>query len=268
MDGKLFWAAPSNGTNMATAIKWCSVSNCAGTTATLLTSPGQAENPVCDSTNDELVWADSTSPFAGSVDSVVSIYRVATNGSNMRTMTSFYELESNDRYMGIGFPNGRSDRYFFARQTVTPAKSSLFYVSTNSMGVSPIQIAAGTPGQNGLNPGTTGWANDTLYVWNDSSGFNQISYEVALPNGVTGLPPVFYPGYILDGVIDNQSLYGAFTTLPADAIGVCSLSNCANPSILFRGQQNSHAFTQDSTAIYWSTVSSTGIGFTVWKGEK
>src|SRR5439155_156319 len=58
MDGKLYWAALSTGTNLPTPIKWCSLANCTATTATLLTSPGQAENPVCDTTTDELVWLD------------------------------------------------------------------------------------------------------------------------------------------------------------------------------------------------------------------
>ena len=268
MDGKLFWAAINTATNTPTHIQWCAVSNCAATTATLVTSPGQAENPVCDTTTGELVWVDSTYAFAGSSDSVLNIYRMATDGTNMRNLTSFYELDGDDYFSEIGFPNGRTDRYFFTRQTFTPAKATLFYVPTSSTGVSPVQIATGMPGQNGLNPGRRSWANDALYIWNDDSSLSQISYDLPLPNGVAGAAPVFYSGYLLDGIMDADRFYGAFTTLPVDALGMCPLSNCTNPSTLFRGQQNAHAFTQDSTAIYWTTRLATGDGFTVWKGAK
>ena len=266
MDGRFFWAAVSTGTNMPTPIKWCAVSNCAATTATLLTSPGQAENPVCDTAADELVWADTTSPASGFADTIETIYRVAPNGSNMRTMTSFYQIATGDYYNGIGFLNGSPDRYFFIRETYSPSKYSLFYIGTNSAGVSPVQIATGTPGQGGFNPGPNAWANDTVFVWDD--GGAQLSYHLPLPSGITGAAAIFYQGRISNGIMDNQNLYGAFTTLPTDAIGTCALSNCTNPSAIFRGQENAYAFTQDSTAIYWSTNSATGDGFTVWKGAK
>ena len=68
--------------------------------------------------------------------------------------------------------------------------------------------------------------------------------------------------------MDNQNFYGTFTTLPNDAVGICPTSNCTDPAILFRGQQYANAFTQDSTAIYWTVPSSTGAGFSVWKGAK
>jgi hypothetical protein len=252
---------------MPTPIKSCAVSNCAATTATLLTSPGQAENPVCDTATDELVWADTMYPPSGAADTIETIYRVAPNGSNMRTMTSFYQIGSSDYYNGIGFLNGLPNRYFFIREIHSPLEDSLFYVATNSAGVSPVQIATGMPGQGGFNPGRYAWANDTVYVWNDDGGA-QISFDVPLPNGITGAAATFYQGRIIDGIMDSQTFYGELTTLPADAIGTCPLSNCTNPSILFRGQENAHAFTQDSTAIYWSTNSATGDGFTVWKGAK
>jgi hypothetical protein len=268
MDGKLFWVAPSNGTNLPSPIMWCSVTNCAATTATLLTSPGQAENPVCDTTTDELVWDDFTTPYAGATDSVVTIYRVATNGTNRRTMASFYELSGANEYVAPGFVNGRADRFFFAQQTFTPLTETLFYVLTNSAGVSPVSIASGASGQSGINLGEKGFANDTLFVWPDDSGFSQISYDLPLPNGVTGAPPVFYQGYDVDGIMDDQNFYGTFTTLPGDAVGICPVSNCTSPAILFRGQQSANGFTQDSTAIYWTTPPTTGSGFTVWKGAK
>ena len=178
-------------------------------------------------------------------------------------MTSFYQLESSDHYDGIGFLNGSPDRYFFVRETNSPSKNSLFYIWTNSAGVSPVQIGAGTPGQGGFNPGRYAWTNDAVYVWDDD-----VSYDLPLPNGTAEAAPTFSQGRIVDGIMDSQNLYGGLTTLPTDAIGTCPLSNCANPSILFRGQENAHAFTQDSTAIYWSTNSATGDGFTVWKGAK
>ena len=266
MDGKLFWAAPSTGSNMPSPIMWCSVANCTATTATLLISPGQAENPVCDTTTDELVWDDFTYPYAGATVSVLTIYRVATNGTNRRTMTSFYPLEGADTAVIPGFVNGRADRFFFDRATFTPSTETVFYVLTNSAGVSPVSIASGTAVQ--INLGQRGFANDTLFVWSANIGSSQISYNLPLPNGVTGTPPVFYQGYVVDGIMDDQNLYGTFTTLPGDAIGICPISNCTSPAVLFRGQQYANGFTQDSTAIYWTTPSATGGGFTVWKGAK
>ena len=64
MGGNLFWAAAATGRNLPTPIQWCAVSNCAATTATLLTSPGQAENPICDTTTGELVWQIPPRPRA------------------------------------------------------------------------------------------------------------------------------------------------------------------------------------------------------------
>jgi hypothetical protein len=186
----------------------------------------------------------------------------------MRTLTAFYELASADEYEGIGFLNGRADRYFFTRETLTPLHITLFYVATNVSGVSPVQIADGTPGPNGFNPGSRAWANDSLFVWDDAYGGQNITNDLPLPNGVTGAAPIFYEGYITQGIMDAQNIYGAFTTLPVDAIGTCPLSNCANPSLLFRGQQSAGTFTQDATAVYWTTPAAVGGGFTVWKGAK
>jgi hypothetical protein len=272
MDGKIFWVSANMGTFVSSPISVCSVSNCTGTTQVLVNSPGQVEdNPVCDTSTDELVWDDLTTPFPGSTDSITTIYRIATNGTNMRTMTSFYQLLGNDYFLGTGFVNGRADRYFFMREMfpTTPGTGSetVYYALTNSLNISPVSIVTGTPGQNGLNLGLTAFANDTLFVWPDNSGFSQVTFDVPLPNGVTGAPPVFYEGY-LGGVMDNQKFYGTFTTLPTDAIGSCAVSNCASPTILFRGQASANAFTQDATAIYWTTPNTTGAGFTVWKGAK
>ena len=269
MDGKLFWAAVNTQPNTPTHIQWCAVSNCAATTGTLVTSPGQqAESPVCDTTTGELVWIDVTYPFAGSVDSIVTIYRVAADGTNMRSLTSFYELDSSDYFLGIGFPNGRADRYFFTRQTFTPSNTTLFYVATNSTGVSPVQIATGMSGQNGLNPGRQAWANDTQYVWDDANGGARSHTMSRCPTEYRARYRSSIRGFSWMESWTADNFYGAFTTLPADAIGMCPLSNCTNPSILFRGQQNARAFTQDASAIYWATRSATGDGFTVWKGAK
>jgi hypothetical protein len=145
----------------------------------------------------------------------------------------------------------------------------MYCVPTNSAGVSPVSIASGPFTASGLvlPGGAASFANDTLFVWFANNGTSLISYELPLPNGVTGPPPVFYQGS-LGGIMDNQNFYGTFSTLPGDAIGICSTSNCTSPATLFRGQQYANAFTQDSTAIYWTVPSSTGGGFSVWKGAK
>ena len=128
--------------------------------------------------------------------------------------------------------------------------------------MTPISIGTGTIFGNQY----LQWTNDTLYAWVDSNT-GAIAYDVSLPNGVTGMPPVFYSATISDGVMDTQNFYGGFSTLPSDAIGKCSVSNCSNPTVLFRGQQGATTFTQDATAIYWTT-SVTNNGYTVWKGAK
>jgi hypothetical protein len=68
--------------------------------------------------------------------------------------------------------------------------------------------------------------------------------------------------------MDGQSMYGTFSTLPADAVGKCPLTNCTTPSTLFRGQQFASVFAQDSTAIYWTTPAIANLGFAVWKAAK
>ena len=261
MDGKLFWAA-GGGQFQSTPIKVCTLGNCAATTTTLLTSPGQVYgNPFCDTTTDEIVWDDYTSAGPGSTVMIVTIYRAASNGTNMRSMTFYQAPTGGDGinfYSDLGIPSGASDRWYLTTTVSSTQTTTLYYVLTNSAGVSPVSIGTGTI--NVTNHST----NDTLYVWTDGSG--SPSYDVPLPNGVTGMPPVFYAG-ALDGVMDNQTFYGTFSGLPADAIGKCPLSNCSNPTTMFRGQQGANSFTQDATALYWTT-SVTNNGYTVWKGAK
>ena len=67
--------------------------------------------------------------------------------------------------------------------------------------------------------------------------------------------------------MDTRTSTACSARSPSDAIGKCSVSNCSNPTILFRGQQGANTFTQDATAIYWTT-SVTNNGYTVWKGAK
>ena len=257
MDGKLFWAAEAG---QATPIKSCSLGNCAATTATLLTSPGQVYVGVfCDPTTDEIVWDDYTSEGSGATQMLVTIYRAASNGTNMRMMTQYQAPTGGDginSYSDLGILPIVSDRWFFTLYVSSTQTSTLYYVFTNSVGVGPVSIetAGGSLGGE--------WTTDTLLVSTDGT----TTYGVPLPNGVTGTPAVLYQGGV-EGIIDNQNLYGTFSTLPSDAIGKCPLSNCANPTIMFRGQQGAGPFTQDSTAIYWTT-SVTNNGYTVWKGAK
>lgn len=264
MDGKLFWAA-GGGQFQATPIKVCTLGNCAATTTTLLTSPGQVYgNPFCDPTTDEIVWDDYTSEGSGATLMLVTVYRAASNGTNTRMMTQYQAPTGSDGinfYSDLGIPRGASDRWYFTRTVSSTQTTTLYYVFTNSAGVSPVSIGTGTISGNSYSQ----WTNDAVYVWTDGNT-SQTAYDVPLPNGVTGMPPVFYAG-ALDGIMDNQTFYGTFSGLPADAIGKCPLSNCSNPTTMFRGQQGANSFTEDATAIYWTT-SVTNNGYIVWKGAK
>ena len=270
MDNKVFWTQVNTNPSL---LKSCTLGNCAATTTTLTTSAGQAQqNPVCDTSTDEIVWDDYQPQCSGCNETIVTIYRMSANGTNKRTMTSFFELSGSDYYSEAGFISFRPDRFFFSRETYSTMNQVLYYVSTTSAGTSPISIGSGSYGQNGFNPpgnNNIAWANDTMFVWNDSSGFSQISYDLPLPNGLTTAPPVFYPGYLGNGsIVDNQKFYGTFSTLPSDAIASCSVSNCTNPTAMFRGQSGAYGFAEDSTAIYWTTNATAGNGFNVWKGAK
>jgi len=272
MNGKMYWVSSDNGTNSPSDISYCSVSNCAATTQLFTTSPGHifssyAEQPICDLSTNELVWRDFTTGLSGKVE---TIYRAAANGTNIRAMTSF--LVSSNYQLEIGFVSQRADRYFFLVEDLssTPQVETLYYVPTNVQNVSPVSVVTGNAGQNGVNVGLTEFTNDSLFMWPDNSGYTpQQSFSLPLPNGIlSGSPPIFYPGYISSGVMDDQNFYGVFTSLPSDAIGKCALSNCTSPGILFRGEANANGFTQDSTAIYWVTPGLTSQGFTVWKAAK
>ncbi|HEY5959514.1 MAG TPA: hypothetical protein VIV60_23315 [Polyangiaceae bacterium] len=270
MSGKMYWVSSDSGTYAPGAISYCSVSDCTATTQHFTTSPGQVQAyPICDLSTSELVWSDRTKGL--SEDSwVETIYRAAANGTNIRAMTTIL-CTSNYSRTDIGFVSQRADRYFFAVEDVTstPRVETLYYVPTNVQNVSPISLVTGNSGQNGINVGYTEFANDSLFVWADNSGYTpQQSFSLALPNGIlSGLPPVFGPR-LGNGVMDSQYLYGVFASLPSDAIGKCALRDCTNPSILFRGAANAAGFTQDATAIYWLTPGIGVVGFTVWKAAK
>ena len=270
MNGMMYWVSSDNGTYSPSDISYCSVSNCAATTQHFTTSPGQVQaNPICDLSTNEVVWSDR-SPGLSADSWIETIYRAAADGANIRTMTTIL-CASNYSRTDIGFVSQRADRYFFAVEDLisTPRVETLYYVPTNVQNVSPISLVTGNSGQNGINVGYTEFANDSLFVWADTSGFTpQQTFSLPLPNGIlSGLPPVFGPR-VGNGVMDSQNLYGVFASLPSDAIGKCALSDCTNPGILFRGAANAGGFTQDSTAIYWLTPGIGVVGFTVWKAAK
>jgi hypothetical protein len=269
LDGKLFWAAGGAGQFGSANIMSCTLGNCAATTQIVRASPGAvpADQPFCDQTTDELVWDDYTGigGAATGTDWIVTIYRMASNGNNFRAITNFLALGfsyPNGYFSDMGIPRGAADKWFFSREDSTSLVTTLYYVSTSTVSGTPISIGTGTYAGNQY----TQWTNDAQYAWVDGNTLAK-AYSVPLPNGVTGMPPTFYSGGINDGIMDSQNFYGVFSGLPSDAIGTCPVSNCTNPTILFRGQQGAGAFTQDASAIYWTT-SVTNSGYTVWEAAK
>jgi hypothetical protein len=192
---------------------------------------------------------------------------------NIRTVTAFILNANADSGKMYGFATGLNDRLFFLRSTLLAGveSDSLFWLSTNSPNASPVEfftssIAAGVQ---------FFFANDNHFLWTralDQMGFLQFTaYAVPLPSGLPsgGPDPIFLPGKLDAGVIDQDSFFGRLPSLPVDAIGRCSIADCSNPTALFRGHENSTAFAQDTSAFYWTTpgLSTTG-NFTVWKVAK
>jgi hypothetical protein len=264
LDNKLIWASNS-------AVYTCTLGSCAQTTTNVFTSTLQLYgNPYCDPSTDEIVYDEYNNPGGGSTTMQVNINRAQTSGANRRMLTFFQAPTGADgvTFFGdLGPARGASDKWFFTKSVYSPGPmttaTTLYYVATNSSGVTPISI--GGPGTFTGNAYTQ-WTNGSLYTWVDGNTLATV-YDVPLPNGVTGMPPTFYSAVISDGIMDSQNFYGVFSTLPSDAIGKCSASSCSNPTSIFRGQQGAQTFTQDATAIYWTT-SVTNNGYIVWKGAK
>jgi len=270
MNGELFWSSYNNAGGGI--IVSCALSNCAATTTpvvTLESGESAAIGPGCDRVNDELVWG--TYDSSSSTSSFYTVYRSSPIGANLRTMTSF-SLPSDGaswQVADIGL-RGETDRIFYARNDSTSSTGTLYYISTDIVNAAGVSIAA-VSGQ--IFTGSPVLANDTTVLANEStSSSTDEVFSAPLPNGVlSGAPPMFTTGTIFGGVIDQMRFYGTISnsSIPNDAVVTCLLSSCLTPTIIARGQANANYFTDDATAIYWTTSAQTSSqGFSVWKAAK
>lgn len=272
MNDQLFWvtgAAPS-------AIHACTFSNCAATTTTIITTASTEEIaiwPAYDSSSNEIVWV--TTPTSDAY-TTFTIHRASPTGTNPRVITSF-DFPSDGTswsYIGSGYFPGGADRVFYADDsTAGTATSSLYYISTNTVNAAPVLVARVTGSGSfsvGYSQGLV--ADDTLVLATTTGSSGSEVFSIPLPNGIiSGSPPVFTSGIINGGVIDATNFFGSLSgsTVPADALITCPLSDCSSPTIISRGQANASYFADDATAIYWTTnAQTTTQGFSVWKAAK
>jgi hypothetical protein len=267
----LYWR---NGLTPGT-INSCSLSNCGTTTVPIVPNISDEIQfgPVCDPASSELVWiaTDSTGQ-------VLTIYRSSTQGTNLRSITTF-AFTGNGFDWAIAnstnlFSNGRPDRVFYDHRVSTTMQSTLYYIATGVPGSSGVAVAT-VPGDITNSSTISVLANDTAVLFSVStSGMtaSQTVYTAPLPNGVlSGTPPTFSDGQIWEGVLDASSFYGKLlssSAVPDDAVVRCPLSGCSTPAVIGRGQSGAHYFAQDSTAIYWTADAGSGGGFVVWKAAK
>jgi hypothetical protein len=269
LNGQLFWSTYNNPYQMFS----CTFSNCAATATPIVTLASGASfgNQLrCDPTNDEVVWMATTD------GSDFTINRASPTGANARVITSL-EFLNDGASWGFLDPGTQADRFFYARTetTVLPSgtsvSASLYYITTDVVNAAGILIVTNPNGGIG-----DVLANDAVVlVSGGASSDAPQELSVPLPNGIlSGVPPVFAPGSIVSygGVIDQTTFYGTIgsdSAVPSDAVVECSLSGCATPTILFRGQASPFAFAADATAIYWTTNAfSQTQGFSIWKAAK
>jgi hypothetical protein len=271
MNGELFWIA-YNGSSSPETIDACTASSCTSTTQPIVTLDEQiATFPGCDTVNDEIVWTTLSSN-----GSTLTIHRASPSGANARGLTSvnFPSDGASWQVVNNGYLLGETDRIFYARNDSASSSASLYYISTDVVNAAGVLVFTASTAQIFATGELPVLANDTIVLASGRSTSSS-AYEVfsaPLPNGIiSGAPPVFTPGQIA-GVIDQSSFYGTIfgsSVVPSDAVVKCQLSNCAAPTIIVRGQSNAKTFTDDNTAIYWTTASTLSTqGFSVWKAAK
>ena len=270
MDGQLFWVDYNGGSPVT--IDACTFAACTATKTPVVTIPDTEYvviSPACDRTTNEIVWVSQSQTW-----STYTIYRASPTGANARQITSFFFPSDGTNWslMGPGLASSDPDRLFYANTDAT-GRTTIYYISTNTVNAAGVSIATSVDAVNvsGLQ-GTL--SNGSIVIF---SAFMQPSasesFTAPLPNGLlSGTPPVFTSAAIFGGVVDQTHFYGALSgssTVPADAVVACPLSNCSSPTIIARGQANANYFADDATAIYWMTSAETSTaGFSVWKAAK
>jgi len=266
MNGQLFWMTDNQGSN---GIASCTLSNCAATTTPIVTlMSGQffGMPPGCDEASNEIVWTSSPD------NAEFRISRASPDGSNARTITSFDLVDNSWHLVGNGSFPGKTDRIFYRHFDFTSGTDWLYYISTNVVNATGVQIAEV---QNlALGPGIASpleLANDAVFLADEfnaaTSAYSILS--IPLPNGIlSGTPPAFANGYIYEGVLDQTTFYGVIegnSAIP-DAVIKCPLANCSAPTIIAPGQRGAN-FADDDTAIYWTTFGQAS-NVAIWKAAK
>lgn len=223
--------------------------------------------PGCDSVNNEIVWTSTTD------NATYTIGRASPDGSNARSITSFYLVDNSWHFVGSGSFPGETDRIFYRHSDLTSGTDWLYYISTKVLNATSIQVAKI---QNiALSPPIAvpvELANNTVFLADEYSGSTSAfsTLSIPLPNGtVSGTPPLLTGGYIYDGTLDEVAFYGvirANSSIPEDAVIKCPLSDCSAPTVIVRGQ-NAANFAHDATAIYWTT-SGQASNVAIWKAAK
>jgi hypothetical protein len=267
MDGRLFWITSGS----ANAISSCALSSCTATTIPVVTLGSGTDfggPPGCDPINDELVWT-TTKDHSG-----YTISRASPTGENSRAITSFsfFNDGANWQFVDMGLSPGETERIFYVRNDDTSMSSSLYYIATNVVNATAVLVANVPNGEIFTNDAQSVVANQAVVLASEYSPTGNKVFSAPLPNGIlSGAPPTFTAGEILGGVVDQTTFYGRVygASIPIDSIVRCPLSDCAIPTVIFRGQSVPDYFADDATAFYWTTVSQTGTqGVAIWKAAK
>ena len=265
MNGQLFWVDSTT----LNSISACTFSNCQATMTKIVTLASNdvvVVNPACDASSGEIVWG--TTPIGGST---YTMHRASTTGSNARAITSFF-LNDGTNWALAGF-SSEPDRFFYVNNNSDGNGTSvLYYISTNTVNAAPVPVVT-ISAQFEFGVDRELLANANLVLASIFSA-GASTYEVVsapLPNGIlSGAPPTFTAGNIFGGVIDQTTFYGSISgpdsTVPADALIRCPLTNCSSPTIVARGQAGAGFFADDATAIYWITSGQAGAA--LWKAAK
>ena len=265
MNGQLFWVDSTN----ANSISACTFSNCQATMKGIVTAASNdviVLNPACDASSAEIVWG--TTPIG---ESTYTIHRASTTGSNARAITSFF-LSAGTNWTFAGF-SGETDRLFYVnRNSDGNGTSVLYYISTKTVNAAPVPVVTiSAQFEFGVDRELLANANLVLASIFFTGSSTYEVFSAPLPNGIlSGAPPMFTAGNIVGGVIDQTTFYGsisqASSTVPADAVVKCPLTNCSSPTIVARGQSGAGFFADDATAIYWTTSGQAGAA--LWKAAK
>jgi len=256
LDGKAYWlSAPADQSSYT--IFTCTIASCVPTPV-LGRAMGADGVPmlftnafVADPTNHQIVILETQVGVAGTKQVIL---RVNPNG----TFTQVAQLGTLTQ--GIVYtPNNRPDRFFWFNQSSTTFVPT--YVPTSNTNGVPIPLTPST-GQPGMSEQF--FANDAAAYWMsvDMMFANPVVNGVPLPAGiVTGTAPLLYTGRFFDGVVDASNAYGVFFPPGAtttDAVSRCSLSSCS-PVAIAHGQISATNFLTDSTQVYWTSVSGSGL---------